>query len=318
MRIGTAAKRPDRGGPIAVKGQEDRAASASPRLGAPLGRFPSAPSDFPTPPLFATAEPGPAELAGGIDVLGSEAFASHLSKAAALDSRPPELTLDPDLDPSAALLLRVGPTTNLRLDLSPSRIAGREGEGSTRSPIAGREGEGSTPSTQDRGGPIAVKGQEAQSGDAVVPKATKTFTALTASTAIHTSKDLAGHSRPPLLSSDLRPTASPDAIARREGESDSHKEGSTPSEPRTSRGALAVSGAMVTRATKAFTATNTLKDSASDSRPPVDLAPTSRSAAAGSPAACRSQAPSASRSDAEGGELGAGRAPRTSECGWRN
>ena len=161
MRIGTAAQGQDRGGPIAVKGQEDKAAtaSASPCLGAPIGRFPSAPSDFPTPPLFATAERGPAGLAGGVDFLGSKAFSSQLPKSPAVDSRPPEFPADPDLDPNAALLLRVsaaGSVADLRLDPSPSRIAGREGEGSTRSPIPGREGRAQR--LPHQGGPIAWKG----------------------------------------------------------------------------------------------------------------------------------------------------------------
>jgi hypothetical protein len=129
-----------------VKGQEGIAAtaSASPRLGAAIGRFPSAPSDFPTPPLFATAEPGPAERAGGVDLLGSEAFASYLPNTAGRDSRPPEdrdgfdagaldaclpelsadPTADPDADPGAALLLRVEPA---RAALEPRRGVGGRG-----------------------------------------------------------------------------------------------------------------------------------------------------------------------------------------------
>jgi hypothetical protein len=280
-----------------MEGQQGKAAPASHRLRAPIGRFPSAPSDVPTPPLsFATGERGGAELAGRIDFLDS-GFSSHLLKSPALDSRPPEFAADPDLDPSAALLLRVsaGPASDLQPDPSPGRIAGgegegptpspiagREGEGPTPSPIAGREGEGSTPSTQ--GGPIAVKGQEAQSGGAVVPKATnavvpKAPKTLTATTAIHTSKDLAGSSRPPALTSDLRPTASRDAIAWREGESDSHEgEGSTPS-TQDRGGPIAVKGqqaqagcAVVPKAAKTLTATTAIhssKDLAGHSRPPL-------------------------------------------------
>jgi hypothetical protein len=194
------------------------------------------------------------------DFLGSEAFASHLSKSPAADSRPPELAADPELDPSAALLLRVSAASaasDLRPDPSPSRIVGREGEGST-------------PSTQDQGGPIAVEGQQAQSGCAVVPKAS------TASTAIHSSKDLAGHLRPPALTSDLRPTASHDAIAWREGESDSHEgEGSTPStqdQALTEGQAGAASEALVTTSSTANTAIHTSKDPAGDSRPPEPTA----------------------------------------------
>jgi hypothetical protein len=63
--------------------------------------------------------------------LGSEAFASHLPKSAAQDSRPPELAADPDLDPSAALLLRVEPAqrpTDLRPTAPSSRPARRAGD----------------------------------------------------------------------------------------------------------------------------------------------------------------------------------------------
>jgi hypothetical protein len=150
--------------------------------------------------------------------LGSEALASHLSKSPAADSRPPEFAVDPDSDPAAALLLRVsaaGSASDLRFDPQPSPIAGREGEGSTRSSVSAREGgsashqgKRSTPSepTTSRA-PLPV-------GRAMVTTATRAFTATTAT---NTLKDSASDSRPPLLSSDLQ-LAPPSGSARRAGE----------------------------------------------------------------------------------------------------
>ena len=91
-----------------MKGQQAKAAPASPRLRAPLGHRPMAPFDFPSPPLSSrAAQRGGAELVAAPEALGAEAFASQPSEVPAPVARPAELAIDADLDPSAALLLRV-------------------------------------------------------------------------------------------------------------------------------------------------------------------------------------------------------------------
>lgn len=121
MRIGTAEEGPGPGR-IAVKAQQAQAVPASRRPRS------LAPFDLPSPPLSSTAaERGGAELAGALEGVGVEALASQLSKSPAPVSRPPEF--DPDLDPSAALLLRVsaaGSATELRPTAPSSRPARRE------------------------------------------------------------------------------------------------------------------------------------------------------------------------------------------------
>lgn len=157
-----------------------QAAPASPCPRAPIGHPPTAPFDIPAAPLcFETAERGGAELAGRVDVLGAEAFASQPSKAAAAVSRVPELTLDPDLDPSAALLLRVEPagTTELRLD----QIGHNGQDGVTEGQAAHRERL------------LALRAAALAVGEG---------------SHLNFSKNPAPGSRPPALSSDLRPTAS--------------------------------------------------------------------------------------------------------------
>jgi hypothetical protein len=129
-----------------VKAQQAKAAPASPRLGARIGDPAGAPFDFPSLPLSSTApERGGAGLAGALEGVAVEAFSSQLFKGTAHDSRPPELTLDPDLDPSAALLLRVGAagaTSGLR-PTAPSS-ASRAEMGKTQLQEAPSPGEGKT------------------------------------------------------------------------------------------------------------------------------------------------------------------------------
>lgn len=184
-----------------MKAQQAIAAPASPRLGAPIGHPPLAPFDFPGPPLsLATAERGGARLAGRADVLVAEAFASHLSKGAASDSRPPGFAADPDLDPSAALLLRVGAAgSELRLD----QIDYDGKEQFAQGLSAHRQG-------------LLRLGTAALSVDG--------------GSQLNFTKDRAGDSRPAALASDLRLSA--DRFSGREGESDS-QEAPSPGEGKT-------------------------------------------------------------------------------------
>lgn len=79
---------------------------------------------------------GPARIAGGALLPGFDQLAANpVSRAAATGSRPPEVAADHDLDPSAALLLRIEPTGalyQLRHLPSGAAIARPEGEDATQ------------------------------------------------------------------------------------------------------------------------------------------------------------------------------------------
>jgi hypothetical protein len=180
----------DQGGPIAVKAPQAQAAPASARRGARTGHPPTAPFDFPGPPLSSTAaERGGSAPARRFDFLGVEAFASQLSKSPTHDSRPPELAADPDLDPSAALLLRVGPAAS---ELHLDRIGHNGQEQVAQGPPAHLEG-----LLRLRAAALSVEG----------------------TSQLSSTKASAGDPRPPALASDLRLSA--DRFSAREAETES-------------------------------------------------------------------------------------------------